>query len=296
MIAGLGERERRSRFENAMTTDRSAAGASKGTIVLIHGLWLSSRSWEHWVDRYAEAGYQVIAPGWPSMDVDVEVLRKDPTVMNGLGVVEVADRYETLLRSMDTPPILMGHSLGGLVVQILLDRGLGSAGVAIHPAPPRGVLHLSISSMRSWAPVLTKPANRKRTVSLTPKQWHYIFTNTMSVQDSKAAYARYHVPAPGRPLFQIAAATINPGAATKVNFDNAERAPLLLIAGGADHTVPAAMVRENLKRYRKSTAVTDLHEYPDRSHFTAGSPGWEEVADYALAWVEQHKNAAPTSP
>ena len=276
-----------------MTTDVPAVGATKGTIVLIHGLWLSARSWEHWVDRYAETGYRVLTPEWPGMDVDVEVLRKDPTVMNGLGVVEVADHYETLLRTLEAPPILMGHSLGGLLVQILLDRGLGSAGVAIHPAPPKGVLRLPISAVRSSAPVVSKPANRKRAVSLTPKQWHYAFTDTMTVKDSKAAYARYHVPAPGRPLFQVATANINPRAATKVNFGNDDRAPLLLIAGGADHFVPAAMVRENLRRYRRSTAVTDLQEYPERPHFTTGSPGWEEVADYALGWCEQHRDTVP---
>jgi alpha-beta hydrolase superfamily lysophospholipase len=279
-----------------MTTDDRTAGATKGTIVLIHGLWLSTHSWEHWVDRYAEAGYRVLTPGWPGMDVDVEVLRKDPTVMNGLGVGEVADHYETFIRSLDAPPILMGHSLGGLLVQILLDRGLGSVGVAIHPAPPKGVLRLPISAVRASAPVLSKPSNRNRTVSLTPKQWHYAFTNTMNEKDSKAAYARYHVPAPGRPLFQAATANLNPGAATKVNFGNDDRAPLLLIAGGADHTVPAAMVRENLRRYRRSTAVTDLQEYPDRPHFTTGAPGWEDVADYALRWSEQHQEAAPTTP
>ena len=279
-----------------MTTDRSATGASKGTIVLIHGLWLSSRSWENWVDRYTEAGYRVLTPGWPGMDVDVDVLRKDPSVMDQLGVVEVADHYEKLIRALDAPPILMGHSFGGLLVQLLLDRGLGSVGVAIHPAPPKGVLRLPISALRASFPVLSNPANRKRTVSLTPKQWHYAFTNTLSEKDSKTAYARYHVPAPGRPLFQAATANIHPGGATKVNFGNDDRAPLLLVAGGADHTVPAAMVRENLKRYRKSTAVTDLQEYPDRSHFTAGSPGWEDVADYALRWSEQHQDAAPTRP
>jgi alpha-beta hydrolase superfamily lysophospholipase len=230
------------------------------------------------------------------MDVDVDVLRKDPSVMDQLGVVEVADHYEKLIRALDAPPILMGHSFGGLLVQLLLDRGLGSVGVAIHPAPPKGVLRLPISALRASFPVLSNPANRKRTVSLTPKQWHYAFTNTLSEKDSKTAYARYHVPAPGRPLFQAATANIHPGGATKVNFGNDDRAPLLLVAGGADHTVPAAMVRENLKRYRKSTAVTDLQEYPDRSHFTAGSPGWEDVADYALRWSEQHQDAAPTRP
>lgn len=277
-----------------MTDDHAAAGGNKGTVVLVHGLWLSSRSWEHWIGRYTQAGYRVFAPGWPGMDVDVEVLRKDPSVMNGLGVREVADHYEEFLRTLDSAPILMGHSFGGLIVQILLDRGLGSTGVALHPGPPKGVLRLPVSALRSAFPVLGNPTNRNRTVGLTPEQWHYAFTNTLSEQDSLAAFARYHVPAPGRPLFQAATANLLPGAATKVNFRNANRAPLLLVAGGADHTVPPSLVRENLKRYRKSSAVTEFQEYPGRSHFTAGSPGWEQVADFVLAWAERHRAAAPT--
>lgn len=189
-----------------MTEERTAAGGTKGTIVLIHGLWLTRLSWEDWVDRYTQAGYHVLAPGWPGMEVDVEALRKDPSVMNGLGVVEVADHYEQLVRTLDTAPILIGHSFGGLLVQILLDRGLGSAGVALHPAPPRGVLRLPVSALRSSFPVLSNPANRKKTVGLTRGQWHYAFTNTLSEQASNAAYDRYHVPCPGRPLFQAASA------------------------------------------------------------------------------------------
>jgi alpha-beta hydrolase superfamily lysophospholipase len=268
-----------------MADDRAAAGGNNGTIVLIHGLWLTRLSWEHWVERYTQAGYRVLAPGWPGMDVDVEALRKDPSAMNGLGVVEVADHYDALIRGLDEAPIIMGHSFGGLLTQILLDRGLGVAGVALHPAPPKGVFRLPISALRSSFPVLGNPANRKKTVGLNPAQWHYAFTNTLSDADSQAAYNRYHVPAPGRPLFQAASANLLPGAATKVNFHNDRRGPLLLIAGGADHTVPTAMVRENFTRQSESSAVTDFKEYPGRSHFTAGSPGWEEVADHALTWA-----------
>jgi alpha-beta hydrolase superfamily lysophospholipase len=277
-----------------MTDDHAASGGTNGTVVLVHGLWLTSRSWEHWADRYTTAGYRVLAPEWPGMDADVEDLREDPSTMNGLGVREVADHYERFLRTLDTKPILVGHSFGGLVVQILLDRGLGSAGVALHPAPPKGVLRLPISALRSAFPVLRNPANRKRTVGLTPKQWHFSFTNTLGEEESRAAYARYHVPAPGRPLFQAATANLVPGAATKVNYRNGGRAPLLLVTGGADNTVPPAMTRENLVRYRRSGAVTELKEYPGRSHFTAGSPGWEEVADFVLTWAARHRTPEPT--
>jgi alpha-beta hydrolase superfamily lysophospholipase len=263
-----------------------------GTIVLIHGLWLTSRSWEHWVERYTAAGYRVVAPEWPGMDIDPDRLRADPSVLNDLGVREVADHYDGILRTMDAGPILIGHSFGGLLVQILLDRGHGSAGVALHPAPPKGVLRLPLSALRSAFPVLRNPANRHRAVGLTPAQWHFGFTNTLGERESRDAYDRYHVPAPGLPLFQAATANLVRDAATRVNLRNSRRAPLLLVGGSADHTVPPAMVRENFVRYRRSGAVTDLREYPGRSHFTAGSPGWEAVADDALAWAEQHRTPA----
>ncbi len=257
----------------------------KPPVVLIHGLWLTPRSWEHWVERFTEAGHSVQAPAWPGMEIEVEALRRDPSVMNGLGVREVADHYEKLIRAMDTPPILMGHSFGGAVTQILLDRGCGVAGVAIHPAPVKGVLRLPPNALRSAFPALRNPANRGKTVALTEDQWHFSFTNTLSLQDSRAAYERYAVPGPGRPLFQAATANFNPNAATKVNFDNPNRAPLLLIGGGRDHTVPESLVREVYTRQSKSSALTELKIYPDRSHFTAGEPGWEAVADHALEWA-----------
>jgi pimeloyl-ACP methyl ester carboxylesterase len=258
---------------------------AKPVVVLVHGLWLTPRSWEHWIDRYTAAGHRVLAPAWPGMEVEVDALRRDPSPMNGLGVVEVADHYESFLRGLDKAPIIIGHSFGGLLVQMLLDRGLGSAGVALHPAPPKGVLRLPVSALRSAFPVLRNPANRKRTVALTPAQWHYSFTNTLGPAESRAAYDRYHVPCPGRPLFQAATANLNPRSATRVDYRNDRRAPLLLIGGTADHTAPASMVRENAKRQRRSPSVTEYREYPGRSHFTGGSPGWEEVADFALGWA-----------
>lgn len=262
------------------------------TIVLVHGLWLTPRGWERWVERYSQRGHRVLAPAWPGMEVEVEALRRDPSVLNGLGVTEVADHYEKIIRELGGPPIIMGHSFGGLIVQILLDRGLGSAGVAIHPAPIKGVLRLPISSLRSSFPVLRNPANRERTVALTPEQFHYAFTNTLSADESRQSYDRYHVPTPGRPLWQTATANLVRHAATEVDLHNNDRAPLLLIAGGADHTVPPSMIREAKQRYHRSAAVTDYHEFPGRPHFTMGVPGWERVADHALTWAGRYANAA----
>ncbi|MFI9559199.1 alpha/beta hydrolase [Nonomuraea endophytica] len=260
----------------------------KPPIVLIHGLWLTPRAWEHWIEHYTQLGHQVLAPAWPGMEIEVEALRKDPTVMNGLGVTEVADFYETIIREQARPPIIVGHSFGGLITQILLDRGLGVVGVAIHPAPIKGVLRLPLSSLRSAFPVLSNPANRSRTVGLSPKQFHYAFTNTLTAQESDAIYQRYHVPAPGRPLFQAATANLRRNSATTVDVLNSTRAPLLLIAGGVDHTVPPALVRSTYQRYRKSRAVTDYHEFPRMPHFALGAPQWERVADHVVHWAERH--------
>ncbi|MFB4273671.1 MULTISPECIES: alpha/beta hydrolase [unclassified Nonomuraea] len=261
---------------------------TKPPIVLIHGLWLTPRAWEHWIERYTGLGHQVSAPAWPGMEIEVEALRKNPEVMNGLGVTEVADFYEKIVREQTRPPIIVGHSFGGLITQILLDRGLGVAGVAIHPAPIQGVWRLPISSLRSAFPVLSNPGNRSRTVALSAKRFHYAFTNTLTAQESEAIYQRYHVPAPGRPLFQAATANLRRHPATRVNVHNDTRAPLLLIAGGADHTVPVTLVRETYQRYRKSRAVTDYQEFARMPHFSLGAPQWERVADHVVYWAERH--------
>jgi pimeloyl-ACP methyl ester carboxylesterase len=270
-------------------SDQSGGGAKPG-IVLIHGLWLTPLCWEFWVQHYRERGYQVKAPSWPGMEFSIDELRADPSILNGLGILEVVGHYVKVIRRMPSPPILIGHSFGGLVVQMLLDRGYGSAGVALHSAPAKGVWKLPWSALRASFPVLRNPVNRLRTVPLTPKQFHYAFTNTMDAGPALAAYNRYHIPAPGRPLLQAALANITSGAATTVRFNNNDRAPLLFIAGDADHNVPPAMNRSNYNRYQGSTAVTDFKEYPGRGHFTVGESGWEDVANYALDWATNPPN------
>ena len=269
-----------------MTTN-DLDSTAPGTIVLIHGLWLTPLSWEHWIDRYEGLGYRVIVPTWPGMDADIEDLRRDPSAMVGVGITEITDRYDGIVRALDTPPIIMGHSFGGAVTQLLLDRGLGSVGVAISPAPVKGVLRLPVAALRSSFPVLRNPLNRKRAVPLTPKQFHYGFTNTMSEEESRAVYERYHVPGPGRVLFQAATANLNPRAATKVDFKSETRAPLLVVGGGKDHTVPASLAKEAATRQSKARSDTEYKVYPGRPHFP-GAPGWEEVADYALDWATRH--------
>lgn len=265
--------------------------ASEPSVVLVHGLWLTPRSWEGWVTRFEGRGRQVLAPAWPRIEGDVEDIRRDPSPLNGLGVTEIVDHYAEVIRGLDRPPIIIGHSFGGLVTELLLDRGLGVAGVALSPAPVKGVLRLPLAQLRASLPVLKNPANRNRTVELTPQQFHYAFTNTMNDTDAKEAYDRYEIPGPGRPLFQAAFANVNPNAPSKVDFRNDRRPPLLVIGNGEDHTVPASVSKEAARRLAKSGAVVEYREYPGRPHFTAGAPGWEEVADQALEWATRHARA-----
>lgn len=264
------------------------------TIVLIHGLWMTPLSWEHWIDRYTAKGYRVLAPSWPGLEGGVEALRRDPSPLHGLGVGEVADHYERIIADLAAPPIIMGHSFGGALTQILLGRGLGAAGVAIHSAQTRGVFRLPVSTLKAASPVLGNPANVNRAVPLTPAQFHYAFTNTLTAEQSRQAYDRYHIPAPGRPLFQGAFANLSPNSPLKVDVRRDDRAPLLFVAGGADNIVPASVNRANHRLYRHSKAVTEYREFPGRGHFTVGQDGWEQVADHALTWAAEQAERVST--
>jgi len=255
------------------------------TVVLIHGLWMTPLSWEHWVKRYTDRGYRVVARAWPGMDIDIEELRRKPERVAGLGVNDIVEHYEHIIGELDRPPIIMGHSFGGLFTQILIDRGLGAAGVAIASAPVKGILLLPFSTLKSSFPALSNPFNYHRAAPLTPEQFHYAFGNNLSEADSRGAYGRYSVPGPDHVLFQAALANFNPNAPTAVDFNNDTRAPLLLVSGGKDHISPTDLNRMNLNLYKMSKAVTEMKDYPNRSHFTLGEAGWEEVADYALEWA-----------
>src|SRR5947209_8074276 len=264
------------------------------TIVLIHGLWMTPLSWEHWIDRYTARGFRVLAPAWPGVEAGIEELRRDPSPLARLGVTEIVDHYDAIVRALPTPPIIMGHSFGGLMAQILLDRGLGAAGVAIDAAPVKGILTLPFSTLKVAFPALSNPANNHRAMPITKEQFHYAFGNLLSEEEADKVYERYAIPGPDHVLFQASLANFNPHAATTVNFHNDDRAPLLLIAGGKDHIVPASVTEANFRLYRKSKAITDFKEYPERSHYTLGQEGWEEVADYALDWAVE--NAAAERP
>jgi len=222
------------------------------------------------------------------MDGDIDELRRDPSVIEHLGIREIVDHYAAIIRELARPPIVMSHSFGGAFTQVLLDRGLSATGVAIDSAAFKGVPTLPWTTLKAAFPVLNSPADYNRAVALSLEQFRYAFTNTLSEEEEQAAYERYAVPGPGRVLFQAVLANINPRAATSVDFHNDDRAPLLFIAGGKDHVSPAALNESNARRYLESKAVTVYEEFPVRSHVTLGEEGWELVADYALTWAVEN--------
>jgi pimeloyl-ACP methyl ester carboxylesterase len=204
----------------------------------------------------------------------------------GKGITDIVDHYAAIIRDLPTQPVLVGHSFGGLIAQRLLGDGVGAAAVTLDAAPIKGVIFLPPSALRVAGIALRNPANRNRAVSLSPGQFHYGFANPLPHQEVVALYQQWAVPSPGKPLFEAAAANVMPHSPAKVKTDNDTRGPLLLIAGGKDHTVPAAITKQTLRLYRKSTAVTDFHEFPDRGHSLGIDHGWREVADKSLTWLE----------
>ncbi len=256
-------------------------------VVFIHGLWLLPSSWDRWAAVFEEAGYTALSPGWPDDPETVEEANAHPEVFAGKSVGQVADHFSDVISKLDRKPAVIGHSFGGLLTQIVAGRGLSAAAVAIDPAPFRGVLPLPISALRSGSPVLGNPANRNRAVPLTYDQFRYGFANAVSEDEAKELYDTYAVPAPGKPLFQAAAANLNPWTEAKVDTDNPDRGPLLIISGEKDHTVPWAIANASFKQQDDNPGVTEIVEIKDRGHALTIDSGWREVCDTALSFVRR---------
>ncbi|KYH44678.1 alpha/beta hydrolase [Branchiibius sp. NY16-3462-2] len=261
-------------------------------IVLIHGLWMTPKSWNGWKSRYEAAGYEVLTPPWPGVSDDVAALRKDPSALNGLKIGTIVDHYADVINTLDEPPIVMGHSFGGVITQVLVDRGLARVGVAIDSAQSAGVPALPWSSIRAGFPVLGKPWKARGTVLLTPKQFHYGFANSLSLEEATAVSEEFQIPGPGKPFFQAASALLFNVGDTKIDYAKPDRAPLLFISGSEDHIAPPKVNRKNAQRYRGKGTVTEVKEFPGRSHYIVGDRGWEEVADFALDWAARHCSTA----
>jgi len=251
------------------------------TILLIHGMFMNPTCWENWIPRYQAKGYKVLAPAWPGRDKSVAELRKahPDSQLPKLNLNDVVEHFAGILRGLDEKPAIIGHSMGGLAVQILLQRDLAVAGVAIDPAPPMGVFTTAFSFIKANLPAINVFQINKP-VMMTFPHFQYAFANTLPESEQRSAYDRYMVPESRRvPISSL-------GTAGRVNFRK-PHPPLLITAGEKDHIVPAVLNRTNYNRYKSSSSVTDFHEFPNRDHFLIGSKGWEEVADYCLMWLEK---------
>ena len=274
-----------------LSTQSSTTGDSpKPSILLIHGLWMTPLSWEDWIIHYQSRGYQVLAPGWPGVDERTpQDIRENPSPMNGKSIGDVINKYESIIKTLSTPPIIIGHSFGGLFVQILLSHGLGAAGVAIAPATPAGILALPFSTIKATFNVLANPFDYNSTVPLSESDFHYAFGNHLNPPESKVQWEKCSIPAAAHVLWQGALGGLHSKSKSgegHVDFEKANRAPLLLIAGTEDHVVPKSVVEKEMAAY-KGPAVVELKIFQGRTHGVVNQTGWEEIADFAVQWVEK---------
>ncbi|MEO8523641.1 MAG: alpha/beta hydrolase [Caldimonas sp.] len=255
-------------------------------VIFIHGLWLHASSWAPWRDLFEAAGYSTLAPGWPGEPDTVVAARADPQVVANHGIDDIVAHYERIVSSLNSAPILIGHSFGGLIVEKMLGQGIGRAAIAIDPAQIKGVLPLPLAQLRSALPALANPLNLTRAVSLTKSEFRFGFGNALTEQESDDLYDKWNIPSPAKPLFQAAVANFVLHSQAKVNTANDTRGPLLLISGGADHIVPDVSTRATLKQYR-SLALTQLKEFEGRGHSLVVDSRWRDVAQACLEWLRE---------
>ena len=280
-MAEISERDQK-QVDNANSGGRTP-------VVFIHGLWLLAGSWENWLPVFEEAGYAPIAASWPDDPATVEEAKANPEVFANKSVAQVADHHAELIRGLSKKPVVVGHSFGGLLTEIVAGRGLASASVAISPAPFRGVLPVPISAVRSSSPVLINPLNYNRAVPLTFDQFRYAFANAVGEFEAKELYEQYSVAGPGLPIFEAVSANLNPWSGLKVDTKHPDRGPLLILGGERDHTVPWAICHASYKKQRGNPGVTEITEMKGRGHSLTIDSGWREVADTALTFLERFK-------
>jgi non-heme chloroperoxidase len=286
-MAGAPGSDDRSVTEYEVQEVEKANATGKQPVVFVHGLWLLPNSWDRWREGFEEAGYATVAPGWPDDPETTEEAKAHPEVFANKSIGQIADHYQEVIEALDKKPAIIGHSFGGLLTEILAGRGLAAVSVPISPAPFRGVLPLPFSALKSGSPVLRKPANRSRAVPLTYEQFKYGFANMVDDDEAQKLYEEYSVAGSGKVLFQAASANLNPWTEDKVDTENPERGPMLILAGEKDHTVPHAIANASFKRERRNDGVTEIVEIEGRGHSLTIDNGWREVCDKALEFVKR---------
>ncbi len=261
--------------------------SGKQPVVFVHGLWLLAESWDAWKAYFEERGYVALAVDWPGDQLGFAEAHEHENSLAGTSVRDVADHVEEVIGGLDRKPVVIGHSFGGLLVQIIAGHGLAAATVTIDPAPSQGVLPLPFSSLKAAFPVLGNPVNYRRTVTLTFDEFRYGFANAVDEDEARKLYETMHTPAPGRPLFQAATANVNPWAATKVDEKNPARGPMLVVSGEDDNIVPFALANAAYKKQRKNSAATELVEIPGVGHSLVIDSHWSEVAGAAYDFLQR---------
>jgi non-heme chloroperoxidase len=280
-------------YEKQQVERANATG--KQPVVFVHGLWLLPNSWDRWVELFEGAGYTALTPGWPDDPQTTEDAKAHPEPFAHKTIGQIADHFGKIIDALQKRPAIVGHSFGGLIAEILAGRGFSLATVVISPAPARGVLPLPISALKSAWPVLDNPANRNRAVPLTYDQFRFAFANAVSEDEARELYEKYSVPGSGVPLFQSAAANLNPWTEAKIE-DNEDRGPLLVIYGDKDNTVPPAIAKASFALEDHVGLITDMMEMPGRGHSLTIDHGWRDVADRALAFIRHYAPVLATQP
>jgi pimeloyl-ACP methyl ester carboxylesterase len=265
--------------------------ANAGTatpVVFIHGLWLLPSSWDPWATFFEEAGYVAVTPDWPGDPPTVAAARANPEVFARRTLNQISNHTKAVISALQKKPVVMGHSTGGLLAEMLAGQGLSAATVAIDPGPFRGVLPLPLSALRAAGPFLLDPRTRGRALTLTRGQFRYGWANALDEKAAEELYETFHVAASGVALVQMGMANLNPWTEAKVDTRNPNRGPLLIIDGEKDHTVPWAMANAAFRLQSRNPGVTEIAKIPNRGHSLTIDHGWREVAETALAFVKRY--------
>jgi len=253
-------------------------------IVFVHGAFVGKNCWDEWVPYFESKGYKVTVPSWPHKEDPPHVLRSrqpDPAIAN-LRMQDLVDHYTNVVTAMAEKPIAIGHSFGGLITQILLNRDLVDAGVAIHSVMPQGVFPHQLSFFKAtWGP-LGYLTSVKDSFLFTLDQWKYAFANGQSDEEAKKSYDMLVVPE-SKHISRDALTSV-----AKVDFTKKHN-PLLMIAGSEDHIMPADLNHSNFKKYENNDSVKEYIEFAGNNHSVLGLPNWKEVADHALNWIDKNR-------